>query len=71
VVRRAGRAVPPPADAAAVWRHTLCLALATTGGTVLVVLLVHAAVRRAADRRRLREWDRDWARVEPGWSRRV
>jgi hypothetical protein len=41
------------------------------GGTVLVVLLVHAAVRRAADRRRLRGWDRDWARVEPGWSRRV
>ncbi|CAM5660917.1 hypothetical protein SVIOM74S_05027 [Streptomyces violarus] len=39
-------------------------------GEVLVVLLGHSAVRRVALRRRLTEWEREWARTEPEWTRR-
>ena len=65
-----GRAVAPPPDDTAVWQHTLTVGACATGGAVAVVLLVHSVVRRAALRRRLTEWERDWARTGPEWTRR-
>jgi hypothetical protein len=65
-----GRSVGPPADGTAVWQHTLTMGVAVAGGTSAVVLLGHAAVRRVAMRHRLDEWDREWARTGPEWSRR-
>lgn len=65
-----GRSVPPPSDGTAVWQHTLTLGVATAGGSAAAVLLGHAVLRRVALRHRLAEWDREWARTEPEWSRR-
>jgi hypothetical protein len=65
-----GRSVEPPTDGTAVWQHTIVLGVATAGGTAAVVLLGHAMARRVAMRRRLDEWDREWARTGPEWSRR-
>ncbi|MFJ4695443.1 hypothetical protein [Streptomyces sp. NPDC088766] len=65
-----GRSVPPPPDGTAVWQHTLTLGVATAGGSAAAVLLGHVLVRRVALRHRLAEWDREWARTGPEWSRR-
>ncbi|MCL8011565.1 hypothetical protein [Streptomyces sp. AS02] len=65
-----GRSVAPPADGTAVWQHTVTVGVCATAGAVAVVLLGHAVVRHAAMRRRLGEWERDWARIEPDWTRR-
>ncbi|MCZ9339552.1 hypothetical protein NGM37_17435, partial [Streptomyces sp. TRM76130] len=65
-----GRNVPPPADAATVWRHAVTMGACATAGSAAVVLLGHCAVRRVALRHRMAEWDRAWARAEPQWSHR-
>jgi hypothetical protein len=65
-----GRNVTPPPDGTAVWQHTLTVGACATGGTVAVVLLAHSLVRGAATRRRMAEWERDWALTEPQWTRR-
>ncbi|MGC0333800.1 hypothetical protein RKD23_006790 [Streptomyces sp. SAI-170] len=65
-----GRAVPPPPDDSVVWQHSLALGICGTAGAASVVLLGHSVVRRTAERHRLAEWERDWARTEPQWTRR-
>ncbi|MFJ9736857.1 hypothetical protein [Streptomyces sp. NPDC101166] len=65
-----GRAVPAPPDGAAVWQHTLTSGVCTTGGAAAAVLAGYAVVRRVTQRRRLDEWDREWARTGPEWSGR-
>ncbi|MFI7016608.1 hypothetical protein [Streptomyces sp. NPDC050164] len=65
-----GRSVTPPVDGTGVWQHTLTIGTCAAGGVVLVVLLGHSVVRRVALRRRLAEWEREWARTEPEWTRR-
>ncbi|QOV47449.1 Rv1733c family protein [Streptomyces chromofuscus] len=65
-----GRSVPPPPAETTIWQHSLTLGVCTTAGTAALVLLGHAAVRRAAGRRRMAEWERAWARTEPEWTRR-
>ncbi|MET9253987.1 hypothetical protein [Streptomyces sp. NPDC003717] len=65
-----GRAVPPPADGAVVWQHTLTLGVCAAASTALVVLLAQALVRRVTLRRRLAEWERAWAGTEPHWTHR-
>jgi hypothetical protein len=65
-----GRSVAPPPGDTAVWQHTVTVGTCAAGGTAAAVLLVHAAVRRTAMRRRMAEWDRDWALTEPLWTRR-
>ncbi|MGW8064269.1 Rv1733c family protein [Streptomyces ziwulingensis] len=65
-----GRSVPPPADDFTVWQHSVALGACTTFGTALTVLLAHCAVRKVALRRRMAEWDRDWAVTEPQWTHR-
>ncbi|MYR43010.1 DUF3592 domain-containing protein [Streptomyces sp. SID5910] len=65
-----GRSVPPPAGDAAVWEHTVTVGAFTTLGAALTVLLGHCVVHRTALRRRMGEWERDWARTEPQWTHR-
>lgn len=65
-----GRGVAPPPDETAIWQHTITLGTCATAGAVAVILLGHAAVRRAAMRHRLAEWEREWARTEPQWTGR-
>ncbi|MFJ8532293.1 hypothetical protein [Streptomyces sp. NPDC093591] len=65
-----GRGVAPPADSTAVWQHTVIIGVCATGGAVAVILSGHAVVRHAAMRRRLAEWDQEWARTEPEWTGR-
>ncbi|MFB8774237.1 Rv1733c family protein [Streptomyces broussonetiae] len=64
------RPVPAPPDGTAVREHAVAVGVCATGGAVAVVLLGHAVVRRAATRRRLAEWERQWALTEPEWTRR-
>ncbi|MGW0188927.1 Rv1733c family protein [Streptomyces sp. NPDC003362] len=65
-----GRSVAPPPDGTAIWQHTLAMGICAAGGAVGVVVLGHLLVRHTAMRHRLAEWERDWARTEPEWTRR-
>ncbi|WP_330284621.1 Rv1733c family protein [Streptomyces sp. NBC_00588] len=65
-----GKVVPPPPSSTAIWQHTLTIGVTATGGAVAVVLLANAAVNRVATNHRLLEWEREWARTEPEWTRR-
>ncbi|MFH9959753.1 hypothetical protein ACH4PR_00055 [Streptomyces mirabilis] len=64
-----GRNVGPPVSTGAVWQHALTTGVSTAAGVVAVVLAWHFAVRRIAARRRLAEWEREWARTGPKWRR--
>ncbi|WP_333742957.1 hypothetical protein [Streptomyces ardesiacus] len=65
-----GRSVPPPSDGAEIWQHSATVGSFTALGTALTVLLAHRAVRAVTLRRRLAEWDREWALTEPRWTHR-
>lgn len=65
-----GRSVPAPPDETAVWQHTLAIGGCATGGAIGAVLFGHFVVRGVAARRRMAEWDREWALTEPQWTRR-
>ncbi|MFF9405285.1 hypothetical protein ACF1B0_07045 [Streptomyces anandii] len=65
-----GRGVPPPPDETAVWQHTMALGACGACGAAAVVLLGRSLVGRVALRRRLAEWEREWARTGPRWSGR-
>ena len=52
-------------------RSTLVLVGLGWAGTVATAVLLHAALCRLLDRRRDRRGTREWARIEPAWSRRV
>ncbi|MFJ6074482.1 hypothetical protein ACIQFU_27235 [Streptomyces sp. NPDC093065] len=65
-----GESVPPPSDGAEIWQHSATIGSFTAIGTGLTVLLAHRAVRAVCLRRRMAEWDRDWALTEPQWTHR-
>ncbi|GAA4791511.1 hypothetical protein GCM10023220_16220 [Streptomyces ziwulingensis] len=65
----AGRTWSKPGQRSS-WQRTLTLGGCAAGGAALVVLTGHWAVRRVVLRRRMAEWDRAWARIEPQWTRR-
>jgi hypothetical protein len=65
-----GRSVPPPAGDSAVWEHTVTVGAFTALGAALTVFLGQCVVHRTALRRRMAEWERDWARTEPQWTHR-
>ncbi|MFF0536188.1 Rv1733c family protein [Streptomyces coelicoflavus] len=65
-----GESVPPPSDGAEIWQHSATIGSFTAIGTALTVLLAHRAVRAVSLRRRMAEWDRDWALTEPQWTHR-
>jgi hypothetical protein len=62
-----GRPVTAPAGAG---EAALAAALVVITGWLTaagVLGLVHGGVKRLLDRRRYREWEREWAQVEPRW----
>ncbi|MFS8199915.1 hypothetical protein ACLVWQ_14655 [Streptomyces sp. CWNU-52B] len=63
------RIVPAPTSRTVVWQHTLAVGACGAGLAVAGVLAAHALVRRAATRRRMAEWEREWARTGPEWAR--
>ncbi len=65
-----GHSVTPPPGTQAVWQNTVTIGVCTTGGAAVVILFGHTVVRHATMRRRLAEWDREWARTEPAWTGR-
>ncbi|MEV3957825.1 Rv1733c family protein [Streptomyces albogriseolus] len=65
-----GREVLPPVDDASVWQYGVGMGTLAGGSTAAVLLLAHRAVRGVALRRRLGEWERDWARTGPLWTHR-
>lgn len=65
-----GRNVPPPPNETSVWQHTLTVGTCATGGACALVLLGRTVVLGAANRRRMAEWEREWALTEPQWTRR-
>ncbi|MFJ2236439.1 hypothetical protein [Streptomyces sp. NPDC087859] len=64
-----GRNVKPPPDGFSVWQYTLTMGACATGGAAALILLGRAAVRHVSTRHRLAEWEEEWARTEPEWSR--
>ncbi|MER5795573.1 hypothetical protein [Streptomyces sp. NPDC001980] len=66
---RQGHGVAPPPDEVAVWQHTVTVGLCGASGAAAVVLLGHGVVRRVALRHRLAEWEQEWARTGPDWTR--
>jgi hypothetical protein len=66
----AGRSVSPPTTGATIWQHTVTIGVCATAGAAGLVLLGHVLFRRVTTAHRLTEWEREWARVEPQWSRR-
>lgn len=66
-----GRRVDEPMTGSEVWRSTLALVGVGWGGGLGTAVLLHAALCRLLERQRDRRWTREWARIEPTWSRRV
>ena len=66
-----GRRADEPMTAAEVRRSTLVLVGVGWAGGLSAAVLLHVALCRLLDRRRDRQWTLEWARVEPGWSRRL
>lgn len=64
-----GRDVAAPPGEGAVWQHTVVVGVFAAGGAAGVMLLGHGVVRRVALRHRLAEWEREWARTGPEWTR--
>lgn len=66
---RQGHGVAPPPDDIAVWQHTVTMGLCGASCAAGVVLLGRGVVRRVALRHRLAEWEQEWARTGPDWTR--
>ncbi len=66
-----GRPTGAPMTPAQVQRSTLVLVGLGWAGTVVATVLLHVALCRLLASRADRRWAREWARVEPTWSRRV
>jgi hypothetical protein len=66
-----GRPTGAPMTPAQVRRSTLVLVGLGWAGSVGAAGLLHAALCELLAHRAARRWGREWARVEPTWSRRV
>ena len=69
-VDRSDRVTAAPLDSGAVVARSAGAGVATFAGVVIAVLGVRLVVGRIGFRRRLTEWDRAWADVEPQWASR-
>ncbi|MFI2435826.1 DUF3592 domain-containing protein [Streptomyces sp. NPDC018693] len=65
-----GRGVAAPQSDTTIWQHTLTVGVCAAIGAGTLVLAGHAVVRHVSLRHRLAEWEREWARTEPQWTRR-
>ncbi|MEW2566725.1 hypothetical protein [Streptomyces sp. NPDC047070] len=66
---RQDRVVPAPTSDTVVWQHGLAVGACAAGVAAGGVLALHALTRRVAARRRLAEWEREWALTGPEWAR--
>ncbi|MEV0183275.1 hypothetical protein AB0I54_28875 [Streptomyces sp. NPDC050625] len=64
-----GRGVAPPPNDVAVWQHTVSVGVCAAGGAAAVTLVGHGLIRRVSLRHRMSEWEREWARTGPEWTR--
>ncbi|WP_107463867.1 Rv1733c family protein [Streptomyces sp. MA5143a] len=64
----AGHSVPAPPTNTAIWQHTLSLGTCATAGVAGIVLAGHFTARRVMIRRRMAEWEQEWARTGPDWG---
>ncbi|MBT8228043.1 MAG: hypothetical protein HKP61_00190 [Dactylosporangium sp.] len=69
-INTAGIPTDPPRDHEETLAATLATAVLIPTGVLLIVGIVHLAVRIALDRRRFAQWQLAWQRIEPGWSGR-
>ena len=70
-VDRRNRVTAAPLDHGAVVARSAGAGVAAFAGVVIAVLGVRLVVGRIGYRRRLIEWDRAWADVEPQWAHRA
>ncbi|GAA3771865.1 hypothetical protein GCM10022403_003950 [Streptomyces coacervatus] len=66
-----GRLVLEPASPTEAWLQTVLFSVAAATGAGAVVLVGGRLARGCLDRRRLAEWDAEWARVGPQWRKRM
>lgn len=64
-----GNRTTPPSDSAAVAAESVGLGLLIVGGAALVLESIRRAARSALNRIRLADWEAEWERVGPRWSR--
>lgn len=64
-----GNLTAPPLDAGQIAGQADLGGAAAAGGLALLLLAEAVIVRRILDRRRMSEWDDDWALTEPQWTR--
>ncbi|WP_351224546.1 hypothetical protein [Streptomyces sp. NPDC002133] len=65
-----GRVTAAPKSDADIWLESFAAGSVAAALSALGVAGTRTAVRRTADRHRMAEWEREWARTEPEWSRR-
>lgn len=63
------RVAEPPLDSLQTGVQTDIIGAGAAGGFCVAALVAHRLVRLDLDRRRSRQWQREWARVGPQWSR--
>jgi hypothetical protein len=66
----AGKVTAPPLQPAQVTDRTVAVAAAAPFGLAVALVVALLLAQRAADRRRLAEWDAAWAAIGPHWTRR-
>ncbi|MGH3344970.1 MAG: Rv1733c family protein [Carbonactinosporaceae bacterium] len=69
-VNAAGRPVPEPQHRVETVSRTLLTGAGVAVAAIVGLALPYHAFRRGLDRRRLRQWEDSWAKVEPQWSGR-
>ncbi|MFE3656110.1 hypothetical protein [Streptomyces sp. NPDC059165] len=65
-----GRGTEAPAAVEDVWLNTVAAGSGAAAIAAVSAAGLRLAVRRTADRHRMTEWEREWARTEPVWSGR-
>ncbi len=66
-LNEAGEPVNPPAGAAEAAFAAVLVAVTGWLTAASLLLALHSGLKRLLDRRRYREWTREWALVEPRW----
>ncbi|WP_338693304.1 hypothetical protein V2W30_02645 [Streptomyces sp. Q6] len=65
-----GAVTKAPMDTGDIWTHTFAAVFLVTVTTAALAGVALVVLRRVLRRGRLAAWEREWARVGPGWCRR-
>lgn len=63
-----GRPTAAPMSGIDVWLHTAVAGTVAAGGASVLVCATRGGVSWLLDRRRMAEWEQEWARVGPDWG---